>query len=66
MSIYRSVVMSTGELARELGVSRSAILKWSRAGLITPTWVTPGGHLRWDPDRVRAQLAEQRQRDGDE
>ncbi|MGH3769475.1 MAG: MerR family transcriptional regulator [Pseudonocardiaceae bacterium] len=55
--------VTTGQLAAALGVSASAVLKWYRAGLITPELVTPGGHLRWDVGGVRAQLKEQRQRD---
>ncbi|WP_308283065.1 MerR family DNA-binding transcriptional regulator [Pseudonocardia nigra] len=55
--------LTSGELARELGISHSAILKWAREGLITPEWTTPGGHHRWDLEKVRQQLREQRQRD---
>ncbi|MGH8964787.1 MAG: MerR family DNA-binding transcriptional regulator [Actinomycetes bacterium] len=57
-------LLTTGELARELGVSRGAVLKWATADppLITPDFTTPGGHHRWDPDRVREQLRQQRQR----
>lgn len=54
-------LVSTGRLAALLGVSRSAILKWHAAGLIEPEVITPGGHLRWDPERVRTQLREHRQ-----
>jgi hypothetical protein len=56
-------LITTGRLAAELGVSRSAVLKWHRAGLITPELVTPGNHLRWDAERVREQLRARRQRD---
>jgi DNA-binding transcriptional MerR regulator len=56
-------LLTTGQLAAELGVSRSAILKWHRAGQIIPELVTPGGHSRWDADRVREQLRAQRRRD---
>ena len=48
--------MTTGELAKELHVSRGAIIKWQRAGLIHPEFTTPGGHHRWDPDKVRDEL----------
>jgi DNA-binding transcriptional MerR regulator len=60
-----SASLTTGELARELSVSHSAILKWAREGLITPEWTTPGGHHRWDADKVRKELRQQRQRDPD-
>lgn len=56
-------LVSSGVLARELGVSRSAIVKWRRQGLIEPDLVTPGGHPRWDVERIRVALREQRQRD---
>lgn len=56
-------LLTSGELARELGVSRSAVLKWTRAGLVTPEVTTPGGHHRYDVERVRAELRQQRQRD---
>jgi excisionase family DNA binding protein len=60
-------LLSTGELARELGVSRGAVLKWAKDGLIIPAFTTPGGHLRWDLDDVRRQVRELRERgDGDE
>jgi hypothetical protein len=59
-------LLTTGELAKALGVSASAILKWSRADppLITPEWSTPvGGHHRWLLSEVRAQLKAARKRD---
>ncbi len=56
-------LLSTGEVARELGVSRAAVLSWVREGKITPTLTTPGGHHRFDLDDVRRQLRELRQRD---
>lgn len=61
--------MTTGELAKELHVSRGAIIKWQRAGLIHPEFTTPGGHHRWDPAKVRdelRQLSEQANRNTDE
>jgi excisionase family DNA binding protein len=58
-------LLTTGELARELGVSRGAVLKWANDGLITPAFTTPGGHLRWDLDDVRRQVRELRQRPTD-
>jgi excisionase family DNA binding protein len=55
-------LLTTGELARELGVSRGAVLKWATDGLITPAFTTPGGHLRWDLDDVLRQVRELRER----
>jgi excisionase family DNA binding protein len=58
-------LLTTGEVARELGVSRAAVLSWVRDGKLTPTLTTPGGHHRFDLDDVRRQLREQRQRGSD-
>ncbi|RTL65851.1 MAG: MerR family transcriptional regulator [Pseudonocardiaceae bacterium] len=58
--------LTTGELARALGVSRGAVLKWASADppLITPEFRTPiRGDMRWDLEKVRQQLREARERD---
>ena len=49
-------LLTTGELAKELGVSRGAVVKWTREGKIHPELTTPGGHHRWDLDHARAEL----------
>jgi DNA-binding transcriptional MerR regulator len=59
-------LVSTGELAKELGVSRGAVLKWVNRNMITPEFTTPGGHHRWDVDLVRAQLAALRERESED
>lgn len=56
-------LLTTGELAKELGVSRGAVNKWASDGLIVPEITTPGGHHRWNVDHVRDQLRELRKRD---
>jgi DNA-binding transcriptional MerR regulator len=56
-------LVSTGDLAKALGVSRGAVIRWVNSGLITPDVTTPGGHHRWDVKRVREQLRGQRKRD---
>ena len=56
-------LLTTGEVAKELGVSRAAVLAWVRDGKLSPTLTTPGGHHRFDLDDVRRQLRELRQRD---
>ncbi|GAA5115781.1 MerR family transcriptional regulator [Pseudonocardia adelaidensis] len=56
-------LISTGELARELGVARGTILVWISNGVITPEYTTPGGHHRWVLEDVRRQLRDARQRD---
>ncbi|MCO7196267.1 helix-turn-helix domain-containing protein [Pseudonocardia sp. McavD-2-B] len=49
-------LVGTGEAARALGVDRTTLQRWNRAGLITPAGETLGGHVRWDLDDLRAQL----------
>jgi len=56
-------LISTGELARELGVARGTILVWIANGVITPEYTTPGGHHRWVLEDVQRQLRDARQRD---
>ncbi len=49
-------LLTSGELAKELGVSRGALLVWEEKGYITPYFKTPGGHRRWVLEDVRRQL----------
>lgn len=50
--------MSTGEAAKQLGVSIRALQMWAKKGFIRPALTTPGGRYRWDVDDLRRQLAE--------
>ncbi|HYZ08486.1 MAG TPA: MerR family transcriptional regulator [Pseudonocardiaceae bacterium] len=54
--------MSTGQAARELGIDPSTLARWARTGLAAPDFTTAGGHMRWDVERLREQLREQRER----
>lgn len=56
--------LTSGELAKALGVSRGAVHKWANSDppLIVPEWTTPGGHHRWDLEKVREQLRQARER----
>jgi len=56
-------LVSTGEAARLLGVNRRTLQRWVAEGQITPDWTTPGGHARWDVNRVRREFREQCARD---
>ncbi|HXV93944.1 MAG TPA: MerR family DNA-binding transcriptional regulator [Pseudonocardia sp.] len=58
-------LVTTGEAAAALGVSLRALQQWRQAGLVLPDVVTPGGHARWDVDRLRWELRDKRRRDGD-
>lgn len=48
--------VTTGEAARLLGISIRSLQQWVKDGLIEPDHWTPGGHMRWDVDRLRAEL----------
>lgn len=56
----RSHLVSTSEAARQLGIAQSTLSRWASAGIVTPAWRTPGGHMRWDVDDLEHQL-EQRE-----
>ncbi|QUH05397.1 helix-turn-helix domain-containing protein [Saccharopolyspora erythraea] len=49
-------LVTTGELARELGISPRTVARYVQAGLLEPTEITLGGHYRWDIDEVREQI----------
>lgn len=49
--------VSTGTAARALDVTRSTLLRWMKAGKVTPASTTAGRHQRWDIDDLRRQLA---------
>lgn len=48
--------MTTGKAAAALGVDPATLWRWQQSGRITPSWVTPGGHARWDVAELRKQL----------
>lgn len=51
-----SRLVPTGEVARLLGVSTRTVQAWVADGLLEPDLRTPGGHMRWDLDRLRREL----------
>jgi excisionase family DNA binding protein len=55
-------LISTGEVARAVGLSRQTIQRYQREGLLTPVFVTTGGHARWKLDEVMNQLRQLRPR----
>ncbi|GAA1276592.1 hypothetical protein GCM10009609_44480 [Pseudonocardia aurantiaca] len=57
-------LLTSGQLAKELGVTRAAVNKWAQEGKITPEVTTPGGHHRWVLDDVKRQLREMQRRGG--
>jgi hypothetical protein len=51
-------LLSTKDLAQQLGVAAGTVRYYRSAGRITPARQTPGGHARWSLEQVRRQLAE--------
>jgi 8-oxo-dGTP diphosphatase len=49
-------LITTGEAARELGVSRETLNAWVRDGKVIPHSKTIGGHMRWDLEQLRRQI----------
>lgn len=64
--VGRRKLLTSTELADELGLSASTIGRYVRDGSLKPTIVTPGGQYRWDLDDVKRQLDQWRQRLRDE
>jgi len=55
--------LSTGDVARRLGVTPGAVDKWVQKGQLVPTVITPGGRYRWLWSDVQRQLNERRKRE---
>lgn len=49
-------LITSGVAARALGIDISTLNRWWRAGLIKPSFVTAGGHARWELADLRRQL----------
>lgn len=49
-------LVTTGKAAAALGIDPATLWRWQQSGRITPSWVTPGGHARWDVAELRKQL----------
>jgi excisionase family DNA binding protein len=58
-------LITSGEVARRLGVTPRAVSRWVARGLIRPAVTTPGGRYRFRWSEVAAQLREQQERDGE-
>jgi len=48
--------VTTGQAARELGVSERSLRQWAADGVLEPDYRTPGGHARWDVERLRFEM----------
>jgi excisionase family DNA binding protein len=56
-------LITSGDVARRLGVTPRAVGRWVARGMITPAVTTPGGRYRFRWSEVTAQLKEQRKDD---
>lgn len=56
-------LLTTAQVAAELGVTPKTVLRYEERGWLTPERVLPSGHRRWVLEDVLEQLREQRQRD---
>jgi predicted site-specific integrase-resolvase len=54
-------LVTTTQAAKYLGINRTTLGRYARDGLLTPTLVLPSGHLRWNLEDLRQQLAELRE-----
>ena len=57
---YMSEYLTTGQVAKRLGLSTAALQQWARDGIVAPAFVTPGGRMRWTVDGLLAQLGADR------
>jgi predicted site-specific integrase-resolvase len=56
-------LLSSGEVARRVGVAPATISAWVRQGRLVPTVTTMGGRYRWRWSEVEKQMREQRHAD---
>jgi excisionase family DNA binding protein len=56
--------LTTGEVAEALNVDPTTIQRWVHRYGIKPSFITAGGHFRWDMDDLKRQLLALREPDG--
>lgn len=49
-------LLTSTEVAREIGCSHISVVRWAEAGTIPVAWTTPGGHRRFNLAEVREAL----------
>lgn len=55
-------LLTSGEVARRLGVTPRAVGRWVARGLLIPAVTTPGGRYRFRWSEVEQQLRDQSER----
>lgn len=55
-------LVPTAVAAKAIGVDSRTLQRWVRQGRVTPELVTAGGQARWDVDKLKQQLRDQRKR----
>jgi DNA-binding transcriptional MerR regulator len=55
-------LITTGELAKRLGISRETVRRYWNLGDLTPAELSPAGHPRWVEEDVREQMRVLRER----
>jgi excisionase family DNA binding protein len=56
-------LITTGEAARHLGISRRTLTRWAKTGALRPALVLPSGRYKWNLDDVRRQIRNMRETD---
>lgn len=58
MIVMAEELLTTAQVARELGISSRTLIRYADRGWVTPERTLPSGHRRWRLDEVKRQLAE--------
>jgi predicted site-specific integrase-resolvase len=49
-------LLTTSQAADTIGIARTTLSRYVAEGKLRPTLRLPSGHMRWDPEDLRAQL----------
>lgn len=65
MTTVTERLVTTEEAARALNVHPVTLRRWIKAGIVSPTGRTAGGHARWDIETLRGQVREHLEASGE-